>query len=94
MAETKGFRPAEVFSPGEFLLDEITARDWQVPDAARALRMPEELVIAILNGRQPVTPGIALRLQRGLGIERGFWLRTQALYDAHVPNPGGRDGRA
>jgi HTH-type transcriptional regulator/antitoxin HigA len=54
-----GRMPAEVFCPGEFIRDELVARDWSPGDlAAMTGRDPAEIG-EILSGGGEITPSLA-----------------------------------
>lgn len=67
--------------PGELIRDLMA----QAPDSARAaLRggaMPPEAFDAVLDGDAPVTPELALALERIGWSDAEHWLRMQASYD-------------
>jgi addiction module HigA family antidote len=50
-------------------------------DLARALGISAVRVSQIMNGRAPITPGIALRLARVLGQTPEYWLQLQTDRD-------------
>jgi addiction module HigA family antidote len=51
---------------------------------ARALGVPHNRILAIVQGKRAITADTALRLARFLGGSAGFWLRLQALYDEEL----------
>ena len=51
---------------------------------ARALRVSRQTLYGILNERQPVTAGMAVRFGRLFGNGAGFWLNLQRRYDLAV----------
>jgi addiction module HigA family antidote len=56
-----------------------------VTDAAQALGVTRPTLSRMLNGAAAVSPEMALRLERWLGVEHGgradVWLGIQAAYD-------------
>ena len=70
--------------PGEMLLEEflkplgITQRQ-----LADAIHLPYRHVNSIINRRRSVTPAIALRLARYLGMSVGFWMNLQLAWDLY-----------
>lgn len=81
MAET--LSPAEVFSPGEFLSDELEARGWSQQEFAEIIGRPPNLVSQIINGKRTITPGTAKELAAALGTTPMFWLNLEAAYRLH-----------
>jgi addiction module HigA family antidote len=71
-------------SPGEMLLEEflrplgITQRQ-----LADAIHLPYRQVNEIINERRRVTPAIALRLTKYLGMSVGFWMNLQMAWDLY-----------
>ncbi len=72
--------------PGETLRDDVLpALGLSVTDAAVQLGVTRAALSRVLNGRAGISPEMALRLERWLGVEHGgragVWLGTQAAYD-------------
>ena len=75
--------------PGETLRDDVLpALALTVTDAAMALGVTRVSLSRVLNGRAGVSPEMALRLERWLGVDKGgraeVWLRMQAAYDLWI----------
>lgn len=47
------------------------------------IHLPYRQVNGIINRRRPVTPAIALRLTRYLGMSVGFWMNLQLAWDLY-----------
>lgn len=68
--------------PGEVLRElYLTPMSVTVTEAADALRVSRKHVSAIVNGRAPVTPDMALRLAAVFATEPEFWVNLQAQHD-------------
>ena len=72
--------------PGLTLRDDILpALGMNVTDAAKALDVTRPTLSRVLNGAAAVSPEMALRLERWLGLDHGgsadVWLGMQAAYD-------------
>ncbi|MDI9235200.1 HigA family addiction module antitoxin [Limnohabitans lacus] len=72
--------------PGLTLRDDVLpAVGMTVTDAAQALGVTRPTLSRVLNGAAAVSPEMALRLERWLGVEHGgradVWLGMQASYD-------------
>ena len=52
--------------------------------AAQALRVTRKHVSAIVNGRAPITPEMAVRLAAVFATEPELWIAMQAQYDLWV----------
>ena len=68
--------------PGEFLKEMyIAPLGVTVTKVADALGVTRKHVSAIVNGRAPVTPDMAVRLAGVFGTEPEIWVNLQAQYD-------------
>lgn len=72
--------------PGETLREDVLpALNLSVTDAASALGVTRVALSRVLNGRAAISPEMALRLERWLGVDHGgraeIWLRMQAAHD-------------
>jgi len=75
--------------PGETLRDDVLpALGLTVTDAATQLGVTRAALSRVLNGKAAISPEMALRLERWLGIERGgrasVWLAMQSACDLWV----------
>lgn len=71
-------------SPGEMLLEEfLKPLGISQRQLARAIRLPYRQVNDIVNERRRVTPAIALRLTRYIGMSVGFWMNLQLAWDLY-----------
>ena len=72
--------------PGETLREDVLpALGLSVTDAAMQLGAPRAALSRLLNARAAISPEMALRLERWLGVEHGgrasVWLGMQTAYD-------------
>ena len=72
--------------PGEILRDDVLpALDLSVTAAARELGVRRAALSRVLHGRAGISPEMALRIERWLGVERGgraeVWAGMQLDYD-------------
>ncbi len=68
--------------PGEILRELYLAPlDITITQAAEALGVTRKHISAIVNGRAPVTPDMALRLAVAFRTEPELWVNMQAQYD-------------
>ncbi len=75
--------------PGLTLRDDVLpALGINITDAALALGVTRPTLSRVLNGVAAVSPEMALRLERWLGVDNGgradVWLCMQAAYDLSV----------
>jgi len=72
--------PAEVFSPGEFIKDEIEARGWSQVELAEVLGRPGRLVSELIAGKRSITPETAKALGEAFGTGAQFWMNMESSY--------------
>ena len=71
--------------PGELLREEILpALDRPKTEIAGLLGVSRQTLYDVLNEKQPVTPGMALRLGKLCGNGPDLWLNLQKRYDLHL----------
>ena len=72
--------------PGLIIKEDILpALDLGVTEAAHQLGVTPTALFDVINGRSAISPGMALRIEKWLGIKDGgsanVWLSQQAKYD-------------
>jgi addiction module HigA family antidote len=69
--------------PGEGLREDVlTPLGLTITETASALGISRKTLSEIVNGKSPITPDIAIRLERAFGTPPAdMWLRLQAAYD-------------
>jgi HTH-type transcriptional regulator/antitoxin HigA len=83
--------PAEVFPPGEFIRDELEARDWTQGDLAEILRRPIRLVNELVSGKKTITPETASGLGAAFGTSPQFWMNLETAYQLSKVKSGSED---
>jgi len=73
-------KPAEVFSPGEFIRDELEERGWTQIDLAKITGRPIPTINLIINGKTSITPETAIELANAFGTSAQFWLNLETAY--------------
>lgn len=81
---TNEWVPAEAFSPGEYLRDELDERGWTAAEFAEILGRPAQAVSEILNDRKEITPETAIAIAEALGTSAELWLNLQAAFRLHA----------
>lgn len=71
---------AEAFPPGEYLRDELEAREWTATEFAEIIGRPLQAVSEILNGKKEITTETAIALGDALGTSAEMWLNLQTAY--------------
>lgn len=73
--------------PGELIretiegLREETGKSLTIEEVAKGLKTTRKTLSAIINGKQSVTPEMALKLAKGFNTSPEFWMHAQANYD-------------
>jgi len=73
--------PGDVFHPGEYIKDELEAREMSQNDLAIKLGISKTTVSSIIHGRRNLTPTVAVKLEEVLEISAEFWMNLQIKYD-------------
>ncbi len=70
--------------PGTFILEDLLKPLGVSPSQlADAIHLPDAQVNEIINGQRPITPAIALRLAKYLGLPATFWMNAQLEWDLY-----------
>jgi HTH-type transcriptional regulator / antitoxin HigA len=68
---------AEVFPPGEYIVDELESRGWTQQDLAAILDRPLNAVNQIITGKRSITPDTAKGLAAAFGTSPEFWMNLE-----------------
>jgi len=71
---------AEVFPPGEFLREELDARNWSQTELAEIIGRPVRLINEIIAGKKAITPETAIQLGESLGTGPELWMNLESQY--------------
>ena len=77
------FDPAH---PGELIretiegLREETGKSFTIEEVAKGLRTTRKTLSAIINGKQSITPEMALKLEKAFNTSAEFWMHAQENY--------------
>lgn len=81
-------RPAEVFSPGEFIREELDARGWTQGDLAQIMGRPLRLINELIAGKKQITPETARGLSKAFGDgDPLYWMNMDAAYRLNQLEP-------
>lgn len=78
---------AEVFHPGEFLEEELSARGWTQVDLAEILGRPTQVVNEIIQGKRSISPETARGLGDAFGTSAEYWLNLESAYRLNRVKP-------
>ncbi|MDX2047791.1 MAG: HigA family addiction module antitoxin [Chitinophagaceae bacterium] len=76
----------EVFSevllhPGEVLGEELAAREISQKEFAELIEMRPPHLNELIKGKRHISAVLAIKLEKHLNIDAGFWMRLQTDYD-------------
>lgn len=69
--------PGEVFTPGDYLREELDERGWTATEFAEIIGRPLQAVSEILNGKKEITTETAIQIGQALGTSPELWLNLQ-----------------
>ena len=69
-----------LFSPGEYIRDEIAARGWTQEALAHILGRPLRTVNQIISGNRAITPQTAQELAAAFGTSAELWMNLESAY--------------
>ena len=70
--------------PGQMLQEEfLKPLGVSQKQLAEAIQVPYRQINEIINGQRPVTPSIALRLAKYIGMSTTFWMNLQLSWDIY-----------
>ena len=71
---------AEAFPPGDFLKEELEARNWTQDDLANVLGKSSRLVSEVVNAKRSVTPDTAKALAAAFGTSANYWMNLESSW--------------
>ena len=77
--------------PGEFIREELEAREWSQRDLAYILGVPEQSVSVIVSGKRGISPEMAKALGDAFNVSAEYFANLQKTYEmsnARSPDPG------
>lgn len=72
--------PVESFPPGEFIREELDAREWTQEVLAEVIGRSPRLVSEIITGRRAITPETARILGDAFGTSAQLWMNLESAY--------------
>ncbi|CCH57617.1 hypothetical protein BN8_p06813 (plasmid) [Fibrisoma limi BUZ 3] len=79
----------EIFSakpthPGVVLAEELDERAIKPSAFALQVGVYPSVISDLIHQKRNVTAALALKLEKGLGISAGYWMRLQVLYELNT----------
>ena len=72
--------PDTAFHPGDFLREELEARDISPSELAAMMQRPADDVYAVVNEQAMITEDFARELERVLNVSAQTWLNMVTMY--------------
>ena len=72
--------PGDVYHVGEYISEEMEARNMKQVELAKALDISKSEMSLILNGKRSLTIPMALKLEKIWSINALLWMRLQVRY--------------
>ena len=80
----ESFSPDYAVPPGDTLLDMLEEREMTQTELARRLGVSAKHVNQMIKGAAPISPEVALGLEKVLGTTASFWTTREALYHTRM----------
>ena len=77
------FSPDWAVHPGRMILRELEAGGFSQADIAARANLSAKHLNQVIKGHVPLTPDVAISLERVLGASADTWLRMEATWQAH-----------
>lgn len=74
------YRPDSVSTPGDTLAEVLIDRSMDIEDLSRLIPCSPIIIDAIIYDGHEITPHMAYRLDRILGIPKSFWIAREQQY--------------
>lgn len=66
--------------PGETIKEQLKDKGLSQKEFAARMDLPEEHISRLISGDMRLTPEIAARLEKALGVPSGFWVNLERIY--------------
>lgn len=73
--------PGDIFHPGEFIKDELEARQLSQQDLADKMKVSKSEISLVVHGHRDINVKLAILLEKALGIDAEIWMNLQVKYD-------------
>jgi addiction module HigA family antidote len=74
--------------PGDFLRDELEALGISARAFAARIKVPNNAITAIMNGRRSISALMAIRLGHAFNMTPQYWMNMQNIYDLKKARAG------
>lgn len=81
------YTPGVVCPPGDIILEIMKERKLSHNDVAKAMLYKPRVLDEIVNGKRPIDPCVAWRLEGAFGVRASFWLNLEKNYRDNQGEP-------
>lgn len=74
-------KPNIAIHVGEYLLDELRARNITQLELANTSGLSKTIINEIIKGKRPINASYAIKLEKALGIDAEYWMIAQMNYE-------------
>src|SRR3990172_7835061 len=71
---------AEAFPPGDFIKEELEARNWTQSELADIIGRHPQLITELITAKRAITPEIAKSLGDAFGTSAQYWMNLDSSY--------------
>lgn len=80
--------------PGETIKEQLDDKRLSLKDFADKMDMSEESIKALISGDMRLTPEIAVKLEKVLGVPAEFWNNLEAIYREKIAKVKAENAKA
>ncbi len=81
---TNMFNPDYAIHSGEILEETLEARGIKKNELAKRCGLAPKTINQIINGKASISPSIAIKLERAIGVSASLWTNLATDYDLYV----------
>jgi len=79
-------KPFMVFGPGDFIKEELEARDWTQEDLAKITNLSSKTISLLMKNKARITYHIAQLLGQAFHVSPDYWVNLDLEYQLHSNN--------
>ena len=80
--------------PGETIKEQLKDKGLSQKEFAARMDLPEEHISRLISGDMRLTPEIAVKLEKALGVPAGFWNNLEAIYREKIAKVEAENSKA
>ena len=88
-----GISPELLIHPGETIADLLEERGITEKELAQQAGVSESFLSDVIHGEKDISKGLAMGLERAVGVPSSFWLNLQTNYGKELTSLLGEEGK-